>query len=95
MRCYSNLSQASLKNVKFIFIYEIFFQMSPSLIHVSLWVQWTLPKLSFNIFGNDNGSDLRITTELEDWSASFDYQNGHFKAQCKVGNLSITHYKLG
>ncbi|CAB4027069.1 Hypothetical predicted protein [Paramuricea clavata] len=69
--------------------------ISPSLVHVSLWVQWTLPKLSFNLFGNDRGSDLRITTEMEDWSASFDYQNGHFKAQCKVGNLSITHYEIG
>ena len=42
-----------------------------------------------------DGSDLRVTTELEDLSASFDYQNGHFKAQSKVGNLSITHCRIG
>ena len=67
------------------------------LVRVSLWVQWTLPKLSLHVFGSSpvNGSDLRITTELEDLSASFDYQNGNFKAQCKVGNLGITHCQLG
>ncbi|KAG1659991.1 Vacuolar protein sorting-associated protein 13B [Nymphon striatum] len=57
---------------------------------VSLWLQWTIPKLCWNIFSSDGLSDEWLMFELEDLTTSFDIQEVYFKAKSKIGAFNIT-----
>ncbi|XP_070535266.1 intermembrane lipid transfer protein VPS13B-like [Ptychodera flava] len=62
---------------------------------VSLWLQWTVPKLSVNLYGTDPENqkrEIKVTSELEDLSTSIDVQDIYSKVKCKVGAVNVNHY---
>ena len=57
---------------------------------LSLWLQWTLQKFCFSLYG---GADpMKISCEVEDLTTSFDLQGVYSKVTCKVGSLNVNHY---
>nr|XP_002741992.1 PREDICTED: vacuolar protein sorting-associated protein 13B-like [Saccoglossus kowalevskii] len=62
---------------------------------ISLWMQWTVPKLTVNLYGEDSkieNREIKIISELEDLSASIDIQDVYSKVKCKIGTLNVNHY---
>ncbi|MEQ2310712.1 Vacuolar protein sorting-associated protein 13B, partial [Ameca splendens] len=63
---------------------------------VSLWMQWMLPKVTIQLFAADPAArktEICVTSELEDLSASVDIQDVYTKIKCKVGSFNIDHYR--
>ncbi|XP_032078657.1 vacuolar protein sorting-associated protein 13B isoform X5 [Thamnophis elegans] len=64
--------------------------------HVSLWMQWMLPKLTVKLFAPDpesKGTEICVVGELEDLSASVDVQDVYTKVKCKIESFNIDHYR--
>lgn len=62
-------------------------------VRLSLWLQWTLPRLVIKLFGDVPNDKLPIciTADLEDLTAFVDYQDTHLQMQYKVGGFGVTH----
>ncbi|KAK3753814.1 hypothetical protein QZH41_018464 [Actinostola sp. cb2023] len=62
-------------------------------VRLSLWLQWTLPRLIIKLFGHTaKGSvPICVTSDLEDLTAFVDYQDTHLQMQYKVGAFGVTH----
>lgn len=54
----------------------------------SLLLQWTVTKLSFNLFGQKRNSECKLLIELEDIISSVDQQEVYFKIKSKIGSIS-------
>ncbi|XP_066482661.1 intermembrane lipid transfer protein VPS13B isoform X2 [Tiliqua scincoides] len=64
--------------------------------HVSLWMQWMLPKLTIKLFAPDpesKGTEICVVGELEDLSASVDVQDVYTKVKCKIESFNIDNYR--
>ncbi|XP_043921582.1 vacuolar protein sorting-associated protein 13B [Protopterus annectens] len=64
--------------------------------HVSLWMQWMLPKVTLKLFAPEpgkKGTEVCVISELEDLSASVDVQDVYTKVKCKIGSFNIDHYR--
>lgn len=71
-----------------------FFQPSNS-IRVSLWLQWTLPRVVANLYSLSAVGDsaVCVSAELEDLTASIDYSDTMLQMQYKVGAFNISHFE--
>nr|XP_033789038.1 vacuolar protein sorting-associated protein 13B isoform X2 [Geotrypetes seraphini] len=62
--------------------------------HVSLWMQWMLPKITVKLFAPDSlYKEICVVGELEDLSASVDIQDVYTKVKCKIESFNIDHYR--
>ncbi|XP_063958387.1 intermembrane lipid transfer protein VPS13B-like [Lytechinus pictus] len=66
-------------------------------VKLSLWVQWTLHKLSAIVYGKNKmaaGQDqnVKLCADMEDLTTSIDLQDVYSKVTCKVGALNIHHF---
>ena len=71
-----------------------FFQPFNS-IRVSLWLQWTLPRVVANLYSRSavGNYPVCVSAELEDLTASIDYSETMLQMQYKVGAFNITHFE--
>jgi len=71
-----------------------FFQPCNS-IRVSLWLQWTLPRVVANLYSRSAVGDAAVcvSAELEDLTASIDYSDTMLQMQYKVGAFNISHFE--
>lgn len=63
-------------------------------IRVSLWLQWTLPRVIVNLYSRSavDSSAVCVSAELEDLTASVDYMETMLHMQFKVGALNVSHF---
>ncbi|CAH1773157.1 unnamed protein product [Owenia fusiformis] len=62
-------------------------------IKLSLWLQWTLPKLKWKIYSLDNSKrEMHIAVCLEDVTLSLDAQYIYTKCHSKFGTINISHF---
>ncbi|XP_068695500.1 intermembrane lipid transfer protein VPS13B-like isoform X2 [Montipora foliosa] len=69
-------------------------QQSLNSIRISLWLQWTLPRVIVNLYsrsGADN-SAVCISADLEDLTASVDYMETMLHMHFKVGAFNVSHF---
>ncbi|XP_038051923.1 vacuolar protein sorting-associated protein 13B-like [Patiria miniata] len=63
---------------------------SSDTVKLSLWLQLTLQKFCFSLYGG--APPMKISCEVEDLTTSFDFQDVYSKVTCKVGSLNVNHY---
>ncbi|XP_022088777.1 vacuolar protein sorting-associated protein 13B-like isoform X2 [Acanthaster planci] len=56
----------------------------------SLWLQWTLQKFCFRLYGG--APPIKLSCEVEDLTSSLDFQDVYSKVTCKIGSLNVNHY---
>lgn len=59
----------------------------------SLLLQWTVTKLSLNLFGQKSNSECKLVFELEDIISSVDQQEVYLKIKSKIGSISSQLYE--
>lgn len=66
----------------------------PNSIRVSLWLQWTLPRVVMNLYSRSavDNSAVCVSAELEDLTASIDYIDTGLQMQYKIGAFNISHF---
>ena len=57
---------------------------------LSLWLQWTLQKFCFSLYGD--APPMKLSCEVEDLTSSVDFQDVYSKVMCKVGSLNVNHF---
>ncbi|XP_071482656.1 intermembrane lipid transfer protein VPS13B-like [Diadema antillarum] len=67
-------------------------------VKTSVWVQWTLHKLSLVLYGKKQKTGMaqdelvKVCADMEDLATSIDIQDVYSKVTCKVGVLNIFHF---
>lgn len=73
---------------------EAFIETTPSKTNsFSLLLQWTVTKLSINLFGHKNNSECKLVFDFEDIISSFDQQEVYLKIKSKIGSISSQLYE--
>lgn len=71
--------------------------MSGEPVKLSVWLQWTLARMSVNLYQECNGTNIvkkriKLNLEVEDLMAAFDLQQVYSKVKLKVAGANIRHY---
>ena len=66
----------------------------PNSVRVSLWLQWTLPRVVANLYSRSavSSSAVCVSAELEDLTASVDYIDTMLQMQYKIGAFNVSHF---
>lgn len=59
---------------------------------VTVWVQWTVARVSASLYANSGPEQRKLRAELEDLTTALDLHKVYSKAKVKVTSVSILHF---